>query len=108
MITAINNLTKTSFIDAAIGIHDSAVESYAAGDLKKAESLFLRSLRLFEQHDAPDSPDIAAVLNNLAAVYEDRCEYKRAERLFERSVRVLEKITTDDRDVQNLFIESLC
>ena len=40
----------------------------------------------------PDHPDIAQSLNNLAALYNDRKQYDKAEPLYERALKIRSKV----------------
>jgi hypothetical protein len=59
-----------AMIEEACRLHDEAVAACYAGQGYKGEKLFHRALALFEQTEAPDHPDVAAVLGNLGAVYD--------------------------------------
>jgi tetratricopeptide (TPR) repeat protein len=67
------------------------MKRYAEGDHQKAESLFLHALKMLKLAEGSDHPDVAQLLNNLAAIYEDRCEYGAAEECYQRSVGIMEK-----------------
>jgi nephrocystin-3 len=41
----------------------------------------------------PDHPDIAQSLNNLAALYNDRKQYDKAEPLYERALKIRTKVS---------------
>jgi hypothetical protein len=53
-------------VEEACRLHDEAGECYSRGKKKKAQSFFLRSLRLLESAEGPYHPDVASVLNSLA------------------------------------------
>ncbi len=99
--------------DEACRLHDEAVEAYGSGRIDEAEGLFFRSLALFEQVDAPDHLDVAAVLGNLGAVLEDRCDYTAAEECYVRAAAITEAIEDnsknyeDDEDAARLRLQSL-
>ena len=42
----------------------------------------------------PDHPDLAQSLNNMAALYNDRKLYSKAEPLYERSLKIRLKVST--------------
>jgi len=65
--------------DEACRLHDAAVDAYGGARIEDAEGLFRRALRMLERVEGEDHPDVARVHNNLAAIYEDRCEYEAAE-----------------------------
>jgi len=77
--------------DEACRLYDAAVDAYGGARIEEADGLFRRALRTVERVEGEDHPDVARVLNNLAAIYEYRCEYESAERLYERSVRIMER-----------------
>src|SRR5262249_52025108 len=74
----------------ACRLHDAAVEAYRGGRMDEAEGLLRRSLALFEQAGWPGHLDVAAVLNNLGAALEDRCDYLAAEECYVRAAAITE------------------
>lgn len=94
-------------IDAACGLHDSAVSYRAEGKYDQAESLGLQALMIFEKAVGPKHPDVANILNNLAGIHVDRGEYAEAERLYQRSVSIMEKVSEGDADIERLRVQSL-
>ena len=99
-------LTKHDPTDEACRLHEMAVSCRAEGKLDRAESLALRSLKIFQKACGPNHPDIANVLNNLAGVYQDRSEHKQAVKLYQRSVKIMEKIQ-DGPEQELLRVQSL-
>lgn len=99
--------------DEACRLHDAAVGAYRAGRVDEAEGLFRRSLAFFEQAEGPDHLDVAAVLGNLGALLEDKCDYQAAEECYVRAAAITEAIEDDsqsyedDRDVARLRLQSL-
>lgn len=61
------------------------------GDYAKAETLYLRSLRLLEKTLGPQHLDVASCLNNLAALYQTQGNLTKAEPLYLRSLQIREK-----------------
>ena len=59
---------------------------------RAAESLLKRSLEMREATLGSDHPDIAQSLNNLAALYNDRKQYDKAEPLYERALQIRLKV----------------
>jgi|SRR5262245_54123584 len=96
-------------VETAGHLYDSAVACYAEGRDQQAESLFRRTLYLFEKHEGPNHPDVAQVLINLAMIYEDRCEYGAAEQMYQLSVRVMEQIVDDgDTNIEQMRLGAWC
>src|SRR5215471_7291936 len=108
---------NSDWIDAlseeALRSHDAAMEACEGGRVDEAERLFRRALALFEQVDGGEHLDAAAVLGDLGAVLEDRCDYLAAEECYVRAATITEaievesKIYTDDEDVARLRLRSL-
>src|SRR5713101_1885368 len=57
----------------------------------EAESLYQRSLAIWEKALGPEHPDVAASLNNLAVLYKNQGRYAEAEPLYQRSLAIWEK-----------------
>jgi hypothetical protein len=57
-----------------------------------------------ERAVGPTHPDVAAILNSLAAIAQDRGEYFEAEGLLSRSALILDAVDGDDPDVARLRI----
>ena len=76
-------------VEAACRLHDAAVAAYDTGRADAAEALFCQALALFEHSEGVDHPDVAAVLGDLGAVYEERCDYTAAARCYERAVTLV-------------------
>src|SRR5436853_3765441 len=93
-------------VELACELNDAAVAAYHQGQLHKAERWFRRALRLLEAAEGTDSPDVANVINSLAAIYENRCDYHEAERLYERAVNIVQDLDGDE-DVERLRLQSL-
>jgi tetratricopeptide (TPR) repeat protein len=106
-ITTENYSAEVNVADAAIRMHDDAVAAYESGDGGRAESLMLRSLKMLEDAEGPSSPDVAAILSDLGAIYENRSDYTRAERLYKKAVNIIMMALGDGTDVQELRLRSL-
>lgn len=63
-------------------------------NFRASESLLKRSLEMREATLGSDHPDIAQSLNNLAALYNDRKQYDKAEPLYERALQIRLKVNT--------------
>src|SRR5262245_54009812 len=68
----------TAQVEVACRLHDAAVAAYDTGRADAAEALFRQALAMFEHSEGGEHPDVAAVLGDLGAVYEERCEYTAA------------------------------
>ena len=64
---------------------------HEAGDYRDAEGPLTQALALREDALAPEHPDMATSLNNLALLYKTQGQYAKAEPLFERSLAIREK-----------------
>jgi len=73
----------------------------AKADYTKAEFLYQRSLAIWEKTLGKDHPDVAAGLNNLAALYNGQGKYEQAEPLHQRSLAILEKALGTDHPTTN-------
>ena len=99
--------TRRDPVEAACRLHDAAVEHREAGRLAQAQAACRRSLRLLEQAVGPGHPDVANVLNTLALILRDRDRYAKAEPLAQRSVGIMEEISSDDEPVARIRVQSL-
>src|SRR5262245_58337660 len=107
MATTTHQASSHDPVERACRLHEAALACFAEGKSQEAESMFRRALRILERVEGADHPDVAQVVNNLAAIYEDRCEYEAAERLYERSVRIMERTgAEDDREIIRLRLQS--
>ena len=61
--------------DVAVALHDRAVLLYGDGELDRASRACRHALRLMERAVGRDGPDVAAILNSLAAIAQDRADY---------------------------------
>lgn len=102
-VRAHNNLES---ITSVRRLHNRALRHHAAGDLERAESLFRRAIDAVELAEGPGHPDVAQVLNNLAAVYEAQCQYRLAERCYRRAVGIMESVI-DNSDTEIVTLRSL-
>ena len=72
--------------------HSNSILLFTVLGFRTAESFFKRSLEMRESVLGPDHPDIAQSLNNLAALYNDRKQYDKAEPLYERALKIRSKV----------------
>ena len=61
------------------------------GDYAKAEPLYQRALKIYEKALGPDHPYTAAILNNLADLYDQKGDYAKAEPFYQRALKIKEK-----------------
>ncbi|WP_146141165.1 tetratricopeptide repeat protein [Stenomitos frigidus] len=61
------------------------------GRYAEAESLYMRSLQIYEQQLGEDHPYVATSLNNLAGLYELQGRYAEAEPLYVRALQISEQ-----------------
>ena len=57
-----------------------------------AEQFFRRSIEMRESVLGSDSPDLAQSLNNMAALYNDRKQYDKAQDLYEKALEIRKKV----------------
>ncbi|THJ18142.1 MAG: tetratricopeptide repeat protein [Nitrospira sp. CG24B] len=72
-------------------LNEMGLAGLQAGKYQEAESYFTRALKQREQNLAPDHPDRALSLNNLAMLYEKQGRYDKAEPLYQRALAIWEK-----------------
>jgi nephrocystin-3 len=61
---------------------------------RTAESFFKRALEMRECTLGPDHLDLAQSLNNLAALYNDRKQFSKAEPLYERALEIKTQVSS--------------
>ncbi|MFN8628541.1 MAG: tetratricopeptide repeat protein [Candidatus Binatia bacterium] len=66
------------------------------GNLAEAENLYRQALAIRERRQGPAHPDVAIILNNLAAVYAAEGKYDAAQPLLERSVEIRQTALGED------------
>ena len=71
---------------------------------RTAESFFKRALEMRECTLGPDHLDLAQSLNNLAALYNDRKQFSKAEPLYERALEIKTQVSSVR---QNLYMKEL-
>ena len=95
-------------VEEACELNDSAVEEFHAGRFEEAEELFRHALRLLEESEGEDSPDVANVLSSLGAVGEQRCDYAGAEATYARAAAIMDAHDeSEDEDVRSLRLQTL-
>ncbi len=79
---------------------DKATKLAAKADYAAAAAQYERALALAPRVFGPDAENTAAILNNLAALYDDMGQYAKAEPLYQRSLNIREaKLGPDHPDV---------
>src|SRR5436189_256000 len=107
MVTVVHPGVDLDPTEEAVKLHEEAVKAYHEGQTAQAETMFLSALELFETYDGADSPDVAAVLNDLGAIAEDRCDYEIAHKRFQRAAEIVEPLgDSEDEDLQRLWLQS--
>jgi len=81
-----------AFRDASVAYHLLGGTAYQAGELKDAQSWYLRSLSLIEPPDDESQLDYACTCNNLAAVVNALGEHTSAEEWLWKSLRIKESL----------------
>src|SRR5262245_21379264 len=107
MSVASNTVIVSDPTARAVQIHEAGVKAYKEGCTVQAEMLFREALEMFETHDGPESPDVAAVLCDLGKVAEDRCDYAAAERHLQRAATIAEQYKDEpDEGLQQLCLRA--
>jgi len=75
--------------------HNLGFDHSAWAERQRAKSLWLNSLDLLENADGSELTRLAHFLNHLASVYEERGDYAKTERLYQRLTRLVERTGTD-------------
>ena len=75
-------------IRLATSLNNLAMLYRTLGQYAQAESLYQRSLAIWEKTRGPEHPDVAASLNNLALLYQAQGQYAQAEPLYQRSLAI--------------------
>ena len=65
-----------------------ALELYRKGQYDRAVDVTKKALEVAEENVGPDHPDVASILNNLAAFYETQGQYAQAEPLYKRALAI--------------------
>src|SRR6516164_8555765 len=75
----------------ANSLNQQAIHLYQTGHYAEAEPLLKRSLAILEKTLGPEDPKIAALLSNLAELYDAEGRYADVEPLYKRSLAIREK-----------------
>lgn len=79
--------------EEASRLHDLAGAWRAQGQYAAALASSQHALMLCEQEVGLDHPDVANVLNTLTGIYEDQGNHAETERLYQRSVVLMEALS---------------
>src|SRR5262245_22831721 len=75
---------------------EQSATARACHEPTRARALAREALHLTEQACGSESPDVANVLNHLAGACEDQGDYAEAERLYRRSMNIMESFDLGD------------
>ena len=82
-----NDLTE----DTATLLNEMASYHYSRAFYAKAEPIYRRSLKIWEEQLGGEHPNVASSLNNLALLLHDQGKYAEAEPLYQRSLKIREE-----------------
>jgi tetratricopeptide (TPR) repeat protein len=77
-------------------------------NVPERETELVHSIRLTEESKGSNCPDVVRLLNELGSLYEWRREYSEAERIYRRSLSLINKIESEERNIQRLRIRTIC
>src|SRR5262245_27411245 len=77
-------------------------------NLSEREAELVHLIRLIERSEESNCPDLVILLNELGSLYEERCEYMEAEKIYRRSLSLISKIESGERNIQRLRIKTIC
>lgn len=77
--------------DTAQSLNNLGSLYYKIGSYDRAESMYIRSLAIRQQHLGPEAIETAASLNNLAFLYQSMQRYHDAEILYLKSLKIRNK-----------------
>ena len=77
--------------EAAVTMNSPATTQGETGDFRGAERHYLRSLIVKERILGPDHPELAAILNGLAGLYERQERFTDSRHCHERALSILSK-----------------
>src|SRR5215216_3315913 len=83
--------------------HNLGLDYRADQERQQAKSLWLKSLDLLENADGSELTRLAHFLSHLASVYEERGDYAKTERLYQRLTRLVER-TGIDPELESLRV----
>jgi tetratricopeptide (TPR) repeat protein len=80
-----------SMEDTAYLLNDAGLYLKHHAEYAKAESLYRRDLKIYEEVFGPEHPLVATSLNNLGTLYESQGKYAEAEPHYQRALKIYEK-----------------
>lgn len=83
--------------------HNLGFNGRADYDRQRARTLWLSSLELLENAEGKELTKLARFLSHLASVYEERGDYAKTERLYQRLTKLVER-TGVDPELENLRV----
>src|SRR5215472_14327911 len=81
----------TATLETAANLNDRAVTLQAQGRYAEADSIYKKSLAIWESTVGPEDPLVAQSLANRASLYRQIGEYHEAERIFQLAQRIWKK-----------------
>lgn len=78
-------------LDRAAALHERALNLHDAGKLAAADRAATEAKRLFAKHSGAAHPDVASALDTLAMIALSRGETRKAVKLLERAVAILDR-----------------
>jgi tetratricopeptide (TPR) repeat protein len=97
--------SASDLVTAGSELHDRAIEQQRQGKFRRALVLCRYALRFMERAGGPNDPDVANVGNTLGSIHHQLGNYVEAERLFRRSVDIMENVAGGE-DVQTVRVQS--
>lgn len=89
---------------ASESIYELALFYHWVGDLKTADSLYKKSLKIFRTNKTVSKRILANTLNDYAVLKYDIAEYNESEKMYTESLNILlENFGEKDRDVASLY-----
>src|SRR5262245_18909927 len=98
---------KDRVLQEARNLHTESQRLSRAGKYDESRPAAERALELREKALGPESPDVAASLNNLANLYSDKGDYAKAEPLYQRALDIREKAIGSEHPNVAAFLNNL-
>lgn len=84
-------LDNPATLDDALRLTEEANQFHLHNNFSKAETRYVRVVKIYEKALGPTHPDTATSLNNLAELYLSTGDYAKAEPLYVRALKIYEK-----------------